>query len=286
MKLFSKNNTLTPRPLWEFDAGTVLWRIKPDNAGHFLGEARDPEARICTFFCIDEHTGAPLWQGLRFEESWWIGIEDAIDGRIFFHGFGKPDMPQHLGIIACSIDTAEVLWRETELAFLFYHEGHVYAAEQRFDTLHFHQLDAATGARVRDLGDDPAPLNRLRAQLNEEEWFSGYAYPEQFTPGHTEWQQVLDRTQALFDTAAIVGTVDILDRGDVRYVAWHEKLTAGGLAQRFAVLDADGRQLMRDTILDYADAPGMDSFFVKDHQLLYVRNRSVLVAHPVAGRGK
>jgi hypothetical protein len=283
VKLFSRHSTPPTRPLWQFDAGTVLWRIKPDNAGHFLGEARDPAARTCTFFCIDEYNGAPLWQGLRFEEDWWIGIEDAVKGLVFFHGFGKPDMPQHLGIIACSISTGEVLWRERELAFLFFHDGSVYAAEQRFDSLHFHQLDAATGERLRDLGDDSAPLNQMRAQLNEEQWFAGYAYPEQFTPGNANWEFALARTQGLFDVSALVGTLDILDRGSVSYVAWHEQLGSGGLAQRFAALDSDGRTLMRDTILDYADAPGMDSFFIKDNQLLYVRNRSVLVAHPAAG---
>ncbi len=259
--------------------------MKPDNAGRILGEARDVVARTASFFCLRESDGTPLWENRRFEEPWWIGIEDASGDTVFFHGFGKPDMPQHLGIIACDIDTGELRWQEPALTFLFCLDGFVYASEQRFDAMVFHKLDATTGERIENLGSEPASINALRATLNDDDEFAGYSYPEPYTPAHPQWERAAALTDGILDAARVAGNLDILERDGIAFIAWHQASEAGGLTQHFVVRSTEGRILFRDTILDHADAPGMDSFFIKDDLLFYVRNRGVLTAHSAAGIG-
>ncbi len=282
--MFSRHTESDRQPLWTYDAGTLLWRIIPDNAGHIVGEARDPVSRTASFFCLREHDGMPLWQGRRMGEDWWIGIEEVGNGLIVFHGYAKPDMPQHIGIIACDIGTGEERWREPELTYMFQLDDSVYASEQRFSSSVFHRLDVASGARLEVLGSDPVAINELRASLNEDDAFEGYDYPEPYTSTHPEWEHGCTLVSGIIDPAVVIGNLDVLERGDVIFAAWHQANNDGGLSQNFIIRNSgDGALLYRETLIDHADAPGMDSFFIKDDLLLYVRNRSILIAHDVAG---
>lgn len=284
MKLFNRNTDDERKPLWRYDAGTLLWRILPDNAGRIVGEARNPDSRVASFFCLRESDGTPIWQGRRMDEDWWVGIDAVAGGMIFFHRYAKPDMPQHLGIIACDVATGEELWREPALTFMFHAEGSVYASEQRFAAQVFHRLDAATGQRLEELGGDPIAINRLRATLNEDDYFENYRYPEPYTPAHPDWARCCSFVKGFVDPAAVVGNLDLLEWNDIITAAWHLPNESGGLTQHFVISRADdGAPLFRETMVDHADAPGMDSFFIKDDLLLYVRNRSILTAHDVAG---
>jgi hypothetical protein len=277
--LFRQHPSKKRRPLWQYDAQSLLWRIKPDNAGHILGEARDPVERTTSFFCLREDNGLPLWSGKKLDDDWWVGIEDAADGLVFFHGYGKADMPMHLGIVACNILTGEEQWREPGLSFLLYYRHAVYAAAQRFDALVFNKLDAASGERLDDYGDDASEIHRIRATVNDEAFAEGYAWPEPFSESHAQRPEWIQRCGGLINADRLRGNLDVLDRGKVFFLAWHESTQHGDLAQYFAACDENGDAFFHDTILDHATAPGMDSFFVKDTVLFYVRNRAILTAH-------
>jgi hypothetical protein len=279
MKLFRRPPSYPWQPSWRLDPGAVLWRLKFSNTGRILGEARDPESKTSWFFCC------LLWNDLHLEEPWWIGLEDIADGRFYLHGFRKPDMPQHLGIFAYDLDTGTSLWNNSDLAYLFAFDGSVFASEQRFDGSHVLRLSSADGTVAEELGIQNSSVNTMRAILNEQDIFVGYRYPEHFDETHPSYHELRERIHAVVDPAAVTGNLDVLQEEDLLLISWHERLPdlQSSLKQEFAAVDSNsGAILFRDTIVEKASAPGVDSFFVKDSLLYYIKNYRTLTAHDLA----
>jgi len=311
MKLFRRTSQPWP-PAWTHDAGAVIWRFLFDGEGRIIGEVRDPERKQAWFFCLREHDGAVIWNDLRLGEPWWVGIEGVDEGRLYLHGYRKPDMPQHLGITAVDIPSGEQLWHNDDYAFVLSLNGEVYAARETFGGMQFYRLSAEDGSIAEELGQDMDRINALRREINEEDVFRGYRYPEPLGDEQPHEEDVNAALRDMVDTDAVRGDVDVLFEPPLLMAAWHEPVpgrkrpdrrtpaaaaelgTAGEagmkaqsppvLQQRFEARDiASGRTLYSDVILEEAEAPGMDSFFVKDDQLMYIKNRSILTAHDLNG---
>ncbi|MBE0643299.1 MAG: DUF4905 domain-containing protein [Bacteroidetes bacterium] len=285
MKLFRRTTSHPWPPAWRLDAAGTLWRLKFSNTGLILGEARDLEAKTSWFFCCDESDGRMLWTDLRLEEPWWVGLEDIDGGRFYLHGFRKPDMPQHVGIYAFDLESGAPLWRNEELAFLFAIDGSVYASQQRFDGVYVLRLSPDDGSVVEELGQQNERVNTLRAILNEQDSFAGYRYPEHFHETHPEFSELHQRVHTVVDPAVVAGNLDMLHDGSLLFLSWHEALPGRqrSFKQEFAALHVEsGTLLFQDTIVDDATATGVDSFFVKDNQLFYIKNYRTLTSHDLA----
>lgn len=282
MKLFRRSTHYSWQPAWRFEAGATLWRLKFSNSGRILGEARDLEAKTSWFFCLDEADGRLLWNDLRLEEPWWIGLEDIDGDRFYLHGFRKPDMPQHLGIYAYDLDSGTPLWQNTKLAYLFAFDGSVYAAQQRFDGSHVLRLSSEDGSVAEELGIQNASVNTMRSILNEKDDFAGYRYPEPFDQNQPAFEELRERVHSVIDPAMVAGNLDVLHEDDLLLLSWHESMNGKqkSFKQEFAAIHSgSGELLFRDTIVVAATATGVDSFFLKDSQLFYIKNYSALTAH-------
>lgn len=304
MKLFRRTSQHWP-PAWTHDAGAVIWRFLFDGEGRIIGEARDPERRQAWFFCLRERDGTVIWNDLRLGEPWWVGIEGVDAGRLYLHGYRKPDMPQHLGITAVNIPSGKQLWHNDAYAFVLALHGEVYAARETFGGMQFYRLSAEDGSVAEELGQDMDRINALRREINEENMFRGYRYPQPFGDEHPQQEEIGAAVRDMVDADSVRGDVDVLFEAPLLMAAWHEPAqnkrrgasrkvgvagsgaiaqSASALEQRFEARNLEsGRTLYSDVILEEAEAPGMDSFFVKDDQLLYIKNRSILTAHDLNG---
>lgn len=288
MKFFRSSSPAWP-PAWTYNAGVYIWRILFSNAGEILGEARDPVKKETSFFCLEEASGDVLWHGLRHPEAWWTGIEAIESGRFFLHGFRKPDMPQHLGIRAYDLRTGVPLWENADLTFLFAVGDSAYASREKFSGLEFYRISAEDGTIAEELGQNSAHINTLRQQQNEDDYFRGYRYPEPLGDGHPHADVARAALGGIVDQANIAGNLDVLYEEPLLIAAWHSadergKTGSRTLKQELLALNTDsGKTLFRESILTGAEAPGMDSFFIKDHQLIYIHERCALHAHDLNG---
>ncbi|MBR9976910.1 MAG: DUF4905 domain-containing protein [Bacteroidetes bacterium] len=286
MPLFKRTSPHPWQPLWRHDAGAMLWSVKFSGDGRILGEVRDLEARQANYFCCDEHDGHLWWSGLHAEHAWWVGIEDIDAGRFYLHGFRKPDMPQHLGIYAYNLDSAAPLWRNEQYAFLFAFDGEVYASQDRFDGRHVVHLSPEDGSVVEELGTDNERVHAMRMELNTRDPFAGYRYPEHFDQAHSAYAMLREQVHSVVDPASVRGQLDVLCENDLLLLSWHETTKEEGtlLQQVFHAMNLrDDRTLFRDTIVESARAPAIDSFFIKDTTLYYVKNYRILTAHDING---
>src|ERR1043165_73152 len=156
--LFGSKNKL--RPAWNFVANGVIWRLLISQNGYLVGEDRNKESKMVTFFCIHLESGEVLWQGKLFDEDWWMGLEARHNDIVFMHEFATPDLPEHKKIPAVDMMTGRPLWTNEQSKFLFAHEDRVYTVKDGFETRTFIELDLRTGKEMREV--DTAVVNELR----------------------------------------------------------------------------------------------------------------------------
>lgn len=287
MKLFSRNSRKTEQtswdPAWTYDTGAMVWRMKISRSGEILLEIRDPEKKEAWFSCLDETSGTELWTGLRLDEPWWIGVEDMEQGRLFLHGFRKPDMPRHLGIHTYDLRTGTLMWRNDNLTFLFALDDEVYTSHEGFEEMTFYVLDADSGEIKKNLGSDTEAVNVLRSTLNEEDLFLDYDYPEPFDASHPDFAALRDRVYAVVPEDGFTGNLDVLELASTLLISWHGPAANGtGYDQHFRALAPDGTTVRSDIINSGVQQPGIDSFFVKSGRVMYIRNQQTLtVLEPV-----
>jgi hypothetical protein len=280
MQLFGKTPFRWP-PAWTHRVDGVLWQLKLSTTGHLLAEVRHPERKTTRYTCLDARSGAARWQDLAFDEPWWIGVEEVLADRVYFHRYRKPDLPQHIGIIAVDLRTGATLWENREYTFVLALGDEVVATRQGFDALRSTVLDAATGEVVRELGTDIAALHALRAEHDAQDAFAGYAWPVAFDPTHPDWEALSPAVAPHVPLQNIRGALDVLPCGELLLASWHESTGANGLLdQHFLAIDArSGAVAYRDRLAAGVASPTIDSFFVKDDLVLYVKDTDTLTVH-------
>lgn len=113
MKFFRKKL----KPAWTLRTDMKVWRLLP-SSGVLAAELRDTDAKLAEYSGIDINSGAPLWQGLRLEDSWWVIMNTIYRDVLLLHQFVKPDMPTPGKIFAVDLFTGKILWENHELSYL------------------------------------------------------------------------------------------------------------------------------------------------------------------------
>ena len=101
------------------DNGRPIWRIIPTETGKLIIEEREKDNKQVYFNCLEIESGKKIFKNFQLEEKFWIGIEAVYNDVIYFHKFVKPDMPQHVGIIALDLGGKKILWENFSNSFLF-----------------------------------------------------------------------------------------------------------------------------------------------------------------------
>jgi outer membrane protein assembly factor BamB len=269
-------------PAWQFQTAGQVWRILFSDSGRIVGEDRDDEKKEVTFFCLDEVSGEMLWRGVKFDERWWIGIETIYAGIVYLHEYVKPDLPQHQKIIALDIQTGKLLWRNDELQPLFVTGGKFYAAKSSFERRVFYELNPATGEVERELSEgneNPLFLREREGVLHQD-----FTFPEVLGRGPSGESELELTMRSYCEPDKVVGNIEYVHRDDLLFFNYHERSSPLSvdppiLKNTFIVVSMKrSRALYSEVLNEKVHAPTPDSFFLKDSQLFYVKNKSLLVA--------
>lgn len=272
--------------LWEFQTHGTLWRLLPARGGLFVGEDRSPATKTVTFFCLQERDGSLLWNNLRLDEPWWVGIEAIHGNLIFFHEFARPDLPEHHKIIAADLRTGRILWNSEELKFLFARESVLYAAKDSFETRLFYEVNAETGSVLRELGDDASYMNVLReASTTDPEIEVDFPEPLQ----QLEWldNQRKSLLKRHLGRHVNLEEVEVLVKNSLAAVAYYENMKPNTpeaeFNQHLKIIDLETNSLLIEDVLTLgAKAVVPDRFFSRGTLLFYLKNRNIVRAINIA----
>jgi hypothetical protein len=277
---FLKSDRLSPE--WTFSARSTIWRMVLAEQGTLVGECRNPETKVASFFGLDLSTGKVLWRDLHLDEQWWVGIEAVQKNVVLFHSFATPDMPQHKGIRAFDAASGLQLWRNDDVAYWFGHQSLVIAYRDLFEKRIGYEIDLRSGVILKTHDTSLEELHELRRQVTEEQSFPEIALPEVFVEEEadpvlaslvrkeTKGKTLSGRVEFLLQNDRFLFNFHVLTRDSADSQKLENHMVAYCLPEKKCIFaDVIGRNLA-----GYVP----DSFFVRYPFALFIKDQRTLTA--------
>ena len=262
-------------PKWHYSADHTLWRLMFSENGLTIGEDRDTENKTVSFFCLNSADGSVLWSHKTFAEQWWIGMEGVSGDRLFFHGFKKPDMPEHKSIICVDVHTGNERWRNDDCAFLAADAQFVYGYRDLFDRRVYYKLEGNSGTFLEEQSELPVPPNGLYTSEK-----SDFSFPRPY--GEVTIPEISSFTGKYSDTIKSIEYIEtdkfvIFNIHTVRNSS--QKEMQESLTNTLYVIDRhSGKKIFKDVLNSDSPYPVPDSFFLDMSVLYYIKERTSLIA--------
>ena len=259
---------------WTFSPGGTIWRVHPAVSGRFVGEERDLEQRRVTFFALDFSTGRVLWKGLAVEEKWWTGIERVDGDLLFVHSFASPDLPTHQGITVIDLAQGRVLWANPGWTLkAIKGDRLIVRGDHRAG-----QGMIVVGSRTGDIiaGEDPPAAHAAEDQP----WKADVAFPDPVSMeelvSHPAGQVVLKKWKRE-EVSGMMELLEVPPRVLVAAALRRKGLREETMDQELLVVNtATGKAEHSVTLIRDSKGPVMESFFVQNGTLVYVREGKTL----------
>jgi len=261
---------------WEYTPGATIWRVHPAVRGRILGEERDVERKQVSFFALEMVTGAVLWHKPGVGDPWWVGMDRVAGDYIFLHGFATPDLPVKRGVTVLAAVTGEHLWSREEWSTEKLDEGVLTVREERREGPVLLLVDTRTGS----------VLNGDRAQKEPdqpcEDFLAGVGFPAVLSVAELQVHQSGRFVAQQWPVDRLAGPIEIFEHPAFVVMAAHERMEEGAqsvFVHHLRVVRRNtGTLVYRDILAASAAGLGMDTFFVQDNVLVYVRERMTLCA--------
>lgn len=258
------------QPAWSHSAPHTLWRVIFSHSGSIVCEERNTDEKIVTFSCIDARSGQLYWSNRNFGEQWWIGIEGITNDRLYMHGFRKPDMPEHLGIICADLRSGEILWKNMNCSFLTIHNTDLYGFKDLFERRLYYNMDQQTGSMIEELQTLPASVEE-NIQLEK----TDFTFPQPMMHEQNEMLRGIVSDTARVQRAEFVQT----EKFQIVNFYTHHSDPSLGLKNTLSIIDsAIKKKVYSDVLNESTPYPVPDSFFMDGNRLYYIRERRSLVA--------
>jgi len=270
------------KKLYKHDNGKQIWRILPTANNKLVIEERDIKTKEVFFSCLEINSGKKLFNEFQLEEKNWVGIELIYEDIIFFHSYGKPDMPSHKGIIAFDIISKSIHWQNDNYVFSFVYDDKVYCFQQRFESRVFFALDYLTGNVVEDFGNDSIIINQFKEKCDKKFWEQNYLFPEYFSrngPAENEYQKYLVQ---VLNNNVIKGDLSYLKIKNLLMYNYHEISKTNTLNNLFVAFDLSKNKILQKEYLDKNLVNLMpESFFVRDNYLFLIVDKTRLFIYQI-----
>lgn len=257
-----------------------IWRILPTENKKLVIEERDLKSKEVFFTCLNIDSGKKIFKELQLEEKHWIGIESIYYDIIFFHTYGKPDMPAHKSIIAFDITSQSVLWQNDNFVFSFVYNHRVYCYQQRFESRVFFALDYLTGNILEEFGSDALSLNQFKEKLDSEFDKQNYLFPIYLERSDTNLGEAQSYLKKMLMESVIKGQISYLIFGELLLFNYHEVSRSNTLNNIFSVVDLTKNKILLKETLDKNLVSLMpESFFIKDNFLFLIVDKVKLIVY-------
>jgi hypothetical protein len=278
----NSNNKMKLKKLYKYDNGKQIWRILPTTNNKLVIEERDIKTKEVFFSCINIESGKKIFSDFQLDEKHWIGIESIYNGIIFFHTYGKPDMPAHKNIIAFDILSQSIIWQNSNYVFSFVYDEKVYCYQQRFESRVFYALDYLTGNIVEDLGSDFVNLNQLKEKSDQEFVKLNYQFPEYFMQDKSDNELHEIYLKQFLSNNIVKGEISFLRYDNLLLFNYHQISKNNTFSNEFAAYDLTKNKIVLEDTLDKNLVNLIpESFFVKDNLLFLIIDKKRLDVYQI-----
>ncbi|MEJ8800692.1 DUF4905 domain-containing protein [Pontibacter sp. H249] len=256
-----------------------MWRIRIDTANNQLAlEVRDPDLLMAYFYTLDAADLKLSSLNLNPSKAWWQGLEDALYGLVYLHGYGDRKTGQHKGITAVAPETGQVQWELQKEAFYGFSENGllVYKADAPEDALTV--VDARTGSILgTGISQQEAAKN---VTLFSRSRYAGCVYPVQYKEGEPYFEDVCNFLKAQ-SGAAPVKAVEYTETSSCIVISYYEYTNTGELDNFAVVYDLDGGLSLKVKLGSGLSGIGSDTFFIFNLNLYLLLDKQILQVYRI-----
>jgi hypothetical protein len=263
-----QNNSMVSFP---FDS--LVWKISVDAQNDILVlELRDHNNRSVDFTGIDLKNNKIIWQGVKLEETWWLGLDTCYNGKIYLHTYKDAQNPEHEGIIALETKTGKVVWKDTGKTFYHVSEEHLIATEGDEDSRKYIGLDPATGKEQHEISLKEV----FKIASNKKEKENGkIRNPFHFSAEHSYFPKISDFIKEITGEQPVIAA-DYMENGEQVIISFY-LYSVEGLSNHLIVVDDEGLVIFRACLAAHIKGIGFDTFFVFEKTLIFVKEKKELI---------
>jgi len=267
------------KKILNYKSENQVWRILISDADYLIIENRNSEKKQVYFNCFNLVNRKEIFSGLQLAETYWIGIEKVLSKTILFHGFAKPDMPAHKGIIAFNIDTQKIIWENPNYNFLFFWENKIYCFIQKFEGREYFTVDSLTGNFIEDLNLSDNEINELRKRASSNDDYSSYIFP-QFLNSASTTAEIKNHINRFTEGQKIMGEVEFAFTKDLLVFNYHSEVSKNNLVNNLFCYNISKEKILLNEIINRnVFYPAPDSFFIYKNLLIFVKDKTEVMVY-------
>ncbi|HMN17759.1 MAG TPA: DUF4905 domain-containing protein [Ignavibacteriaceae bacterium] len=270
------------KKLYKHDNKRQIWRILPTTENRVVLEERDPVSKEVFFCCFDIESGKKIFNQWQLDEKNWCGIESIYKDIIYFHLYGKPDMPDHKSIIAFDIKTQNIIWSNDSFRFSSVYDDKIYCFRQGFESSTYYSLDYLSGDIIDDLGTDVSTIKLIKEKADEEFWKQNYIFPSYFNRNDDTLEDYEKYFRDFISSRVIKGEISFIEFNELLLYSLHEVNKNNLLSNIFYAYDRLRNKIVLEETLDKNLTNLIpESFFVKDNFLFLIIDKTKLFIYKI-----
>jgi hypothetical protein len=273
---------LNSHTIFQAAAGNSIWKLLCNASGILVGEERDPETRVTSFFAIDLNDGRRRWSDLHLGEKWWLSILEITEMSLYIQHYAEGPLPTPSGVTCIDLQLGEARWSVPNVAYFTEEGDEAILLQQGMLQQQYFVVDIKSGEMLRKINAEDLPQQRSETL----EHLSFPSMIDVHETGSSEVQQLLASVAAIEE---IRGSIEYFRKSDVICLSFYSRDTKDAQAMLenklvldLAIFDADSQSLLFSERLSISlNYPVQGSYFLfnadrQRSQLLYVKESNQL----------
>lgn len=261
--------------VFSFSSPAKIWNLLTDHEARYLYlELRDEGAHQVSFAAYDITGQKLLWDDLRFEENWWIGMSAADAKLLVLHTFEDSENPEVKSFFAIDNTSQKVIWQNTDFQVMGVSEGCLYGYIRKNETTFYKSLSPET-KRQQNLS-----LEEVEQSLTEISGENKYIrQPFHYTEEDAHFETVSHFVQHFLNIRP-VQVCEYLEYRSLILISYYVE-EAKALANYLLVVDTEGVLLLHEKLDDQLEHVGMGTFMLIRDQLIFIKKKRELLSYAI-----
>ncbi len=260
---------LTNISSFEFEG--AIWKLCLDSQGPGLAlEIRDADHFQVSFAYIDWQKQALIWKDFRLEEPWWVSLADLQGGVLFFTPYRDQKTPNTQGIQAYQARTRQLIWQNLDVFLYTISRDFILAQKEATSLSQLQKLDLQSGRNLGIWEDKKLPPAKFLAN-------QPLHYPIHYSAESKHFPTLQTYLTERFNLQNIKA-VDYLEYENLILISYFYGNNSE-LCNKLLILDTHAQVLLHETLNNSLEAIGLDTFFIYQRLLLFIRNKNELVCY-------
>lgn len=260
---------LTPNFSFSFEG--IIWNMMLDELGEILIlEIRQNQKHQVSFTAIELETGDVIWDGLEFEENWWVGMTALSKGILLLHTYKDNVDPEPKGLIAFDVLNQQICWMHEMFTYLKLAGNQVVGFNGSNKDKQYEIIGLTDGKR--EAVDESTVLLLHDGQKD----IADTQYPLHYKEGTPYFDTCKTFLYNRLHLQA-VNAIEYLELKNKIIVSYY--IHDSKLVNYLLIMETEGDIIFHEPIQKNINAVGLETFFIVKNHLIFVKDKNEIFCY-------